>query len=238
MKLPILVYHKVAPIPAGTRYPKNYVTPEQYDTQLAHLRWRGYRTITFADYLAYRRGAARLPPRPIIITFDDGYRSVREIAVPLLRRHAFVATIFLVAGALGKTNAWDPDDVQEPLLDGDEVRALGTEGFEFGSHTLTHARLPTLDSPRALAELTQSRTLLSALLGKPVTILAYPYGACGDETRHLAAEAGYAGAANVRRRMNVNSTDAFELRRSPVTTRTSARQFAWDLVRLHWFYGP
>jgi len=238
MKLPILVYHKIAPIPAGTRYPKNYVTPEQFDTQLAHLRWRGYRAITFADYFAYRRGARRLPSHSIILTFDDGYRSVREIAVPMLRRYGFVATIFPVAGALGKTNAWDADDIQEPLLDADEIRALGDEGFEFGSHTMTHPRLPSLDRGTALAELIQSRERLGALLGKPVTTLCYPYGAYGAETKALAGAAGYEGAAIVRRRMNVNSTDAFELRRIPVTCRTSTSQFAWDLVRLQWFYGP
>src|SRR5207245_4676587 len=97
MKLPILLYHKIDRIPAGARYPRSYVTPERFDAQLAFLRRRGYESVSFVDYLGYRRGAARLPRRPVIITFDDGYRSNRDVALPLLQQHGFRATIFLVA---------------------------------------------------------------------------------------------------------------------------------------------
>ena len=82
MRLPILMYHKVdrLPPPPGARYLRNYVLPEQFDAQLAALRRWGYETISFADWLAYRRGERTLPRRPIILTFDDGYRSTCEIA--------------------------------------------------------------------------------------------------------------------------------------------------------------
>src|SRR5439155_357395 len=73
MRLPILVYHKIDRIPPGSRYPKNYVTPEQFAAQLAFLARHGYTSISFLDYLAYRRGERRLPRRVIILTFDDGY---------------------------------------------------------------------------------------------------------------------------------------------------------------------
>src|SRR5438876_12438051 len=86
VKLPILVYHKIDRIPPGSRYPKNYVTPEQFEAQLVFLARHRYTSVGFADYLAYRRGERLLPPRAIIITFDDGYRSNRTIALPLLRQ--------------------------------------------------------------------------------------------------------------------------------------------------------
>src|SRR5437867_11058911 len=101
MKLPILLYHKIEHVAPGSRYPQNYVTPEQFDAQLAFLRRLGYRSVSFADYVAYRRGNGRLPRRSVIITFDDGYRSNREIALPILHRHGFAATIFLVASQIG-----------------------------------------------------------------------------------------------------------------------------------------
>src|SRR2546422_11280523 len=97
MKLPILLYHKIDRIPPGSRYPKNYVTPEQFEAQLAFLGRHGYTSVSFADYIAYRRGERLLPRRPIILTFDDGYRSNRTIALPLLRQFGFTAMIFLVA---------------------------------------------------------------------------------------------------------------------------------------------
>ena len=237
VKLPILVYHKIDRIPPGSRYPRNYVTPEQFDAQLAFLQRAGYRSVSFADYLAHRDGGAQLPRRPIIITFDDGYRSNRTVAQPILEKHGCTATIFLVAGYVGKTNAWDPDELQEPLLDAGEVRAMQAAGIEFGSHTCTHAPLTRLAPADALAELQSSREQLGALLGRPVTVLGYPYGDSNRETLRLARDAGYQAAVVVRRRMNTHATDLLELRRIPVTCLTSPGRFAWDLFRLRWFYG-
>src|SRR5438552_17761330 len=101
MKLPILLYHKIDRIPAGARYPRSYVAPERFDAQLALLRRCGYESVSFADYLAYRRGAARLPRRPLIIPFDDGYRRHPDVAAPPLPRPGFRATVFLVAERAG-----------------------------------------------------------------------------------------------------------------------------------------
>src|SRR2546428_13966211 len=171
MKLPILVYHKIDRIPPGSRYPKNYVTPEQFAAQLVFLARHRYTSVNFTDYLAYRRRERVLPPRAIIITFDDGYRSNRTIALPLLRQYGFGATIFLVAAYVGKTNRWDADEIQEPLLDAADVRAMQAVGIDFGSHTATHARLATLRPVEALRELRTSRERLGELLGKPVRLL-------------------------------------------------------------------
>src|SRR5207237_239072 len=141
MKLPILVYHKIDRIPPGSRYPRQYVTPEQFATHLAFLARHGYTSIGFPDYLAYRRGERRLPRRAIILTFDDGYRSTRTIALPLLRQYGFTATIFLVAAYVGQTNLWDEAEMQEPLLDAGDIQDMQAKGIEFGSHTATHPAL-------------------------------------------------------------------------------------------------
>src|SRR2546425_12529657 len=116
MRLPILMYHKVDRIPRGARYLRNYVLPEQFAAQLDALARWGHRTISFADWLAYRRGRATLPRRPIILTFDDGYRSNYDIAWPLLQRHGCPATVFLVADPLRQTNPRDPAQIPEPPL--------------------------------------------------------------------------------------------------------------------------
>src|SRR2546426_4843649 len=115
MKLPVLLYHKIDRIPPGARYPRSYVTPERFEAQLAFLRRRGYESISFADYLAYRRGAGRLPRRPVIVTFDDGYRSNRDVALPLLQQYGFRATIFLVAERIGGTTPRGPSRTRSPL---------------------------------------------------------------------------------------------------------------------------
>jgi len=237
VKLPILLYHKIDDIPAGARYPQNYVTPQQFDAQLAFLKRCGYRSISFAHYLAYRQGAARLPRRPVILTFDDGYRSNRDIALPILTRHGFTATIFLVAGRVGKSSGWDSDDVPEPLLDVGAIRAMQARGIEFQSHTTTHPRLTQLPAARARVELCSSRVQLTELLGRPVSVVAYPYGDYNEAVMGLAREAGYQAAAIVRRRINRDSRDLFALHRIPVKYVTSLARFAWDLLRLRWVHA-
>src|SRR3989449_5723950 len=225
MRLPILMYHKIdrLPSPPGARHPRNYVLPEQFAAQLAALRRWGYQTISFGDWLAYRRGAGTLPRRPIILTFDDGYRSTYEIAWPLLRRHGCTATVFLVSDLVGKTNAWDADELQEPLLGPVEIVELRAGGIEFGSHTRTHVALTTVTPHQAKAELGDSRAALERLLGEPVRVLCYPYGKQNPAVRALAREAGYEAAVIARRRLNSTATDPFRLTRLRIDPGTGVR---------------
>ena len=227
-----LAYHKVAPIPDCARHRCNYVTPAQFDRQLRVLRAAGCRSISFAQYLRFRTGGRALPPRSVLITFDDGYRSNLEIAVPILQRHGFTATFFVVAGLLGGTNAWDADEIQEPLLSADEVRRLHDLGFEIGSHTLTHAHLTSLDEPALARELSESKRILEEITTKPVSALAYPWSEHSPRVHHAAQRAGYRAGAILRRRTNFDATPLFEVRRIGVNESTSIARLAWDLARL------
>ena len=229
-----LNYHKVAEIPSGTRYPENYVRPEQFRAQLRLLRAAGYNSITVSQYLAHRRGNAPLPPRPVMLTFDDGYLSNYDLALPMVREHGYSATVFIVSGMLGATNAWDSDEIQEPLLALDHVRELQSQGFEFQSHTRTHPRLTEIPPKDALEELTRSRTELEQALGAPVKAIAYPWGRHDDAVERLAEEAGYEGGFTVRRRVNFDHTPMLALRRIGVSHTTSLSRLGWDLFRLRW----
>ena len=232
--VPMLLYHKVDEIPASTRYPEIYVTPAQFDRQLALLRRLRMNAVTVADYVAYRRGEGTLPPRPVVVTFDDGYRSNYEIALPLLQRHACRATIFIVSGLLGATNRWDPDEPQEPLVDVAEIREMQRAGIDFQSHTRTHARLTAVPPADALDELRDSRAALEQTLGAPVRAVAYPWGDHDATVMRLTEDAGYDAGCIVRRRSNFDHTSMFALRRIGVWHSTPLAQLAWDLVRLRW----
>ena len=227
-----LAYHKVAPIPDQARHRCNYVTPAQFDLQLRGLRAAGYHSISIARYLAYRNVGRPLPPRAVMITFDDGYRSNLEIAVPILRRHGFTATFFVVAGLLGGTNVWDADEIQEPLLTADDVRELDDGGFEIGSHTLTHPHLSSLSDRELAFELTESKRILEDLTSKRVAALAYPWSDHCPRVHRAAEQAGYRAGAILRRRTNFSGTPLFELRRIGVNEGTSIARLAWDLARL------
>jgi peptidoglycan/xylan/chitin deacetylase (PgdA/CDA1 family) len=230
--VPVLVFHKVAPIPPETHFPRNYVRPEQFDALLASLRRGGYESISFAQYMAYRAGTGTLPRKPIIITFDDGYRSNAEIAAPLLKKHGFTATIFVVPSRLGGSNAWDAEEIQEPLMTAEEILALQAQGFEFGSHTLSHVRLTAASDAIAAHELRESRERLEELLRRPVRTICYPWAQHDERVRRLSREAGYDCGVGIRRRLNRDTTDLMALHRIPVTYLDSTWRVRWDLFRL------
>ncbi len=232
--VPELTYHKVAELPSGACVQCNYVRPQAFVRQLRFLRAAGYQSISFAQYLAYRRGEGQLPRRPIVISFDDGYKSNFEVALPILHRFGFTATVFLVAGMLGGTNRWDPDDVQEPLLNQDEVRLMEGAGTEFQSHTHTHQRLTTIPRAQALRELWESRLLLEDVVGAPVSVIAYPWGDHDDAVCQLASDAGYRAGVSMRRRTNFDRTPLFELCRIGIDDQTTLARFAWDRTQLRW----
>lgn len=232
--VPILVFHKIGPVPPDTLFPRNYVGAEQFDALLGSLRRAHFQSINLDQYLAYRRGVGTLPAKPVILTFDDGYRSNAEIAVPIMRKHGFTATIFVVPGRLGQTNDWDAEEVQEPLLSAEDIRNLRAEGFSFGSHTQTHARLTAASPDMALRELRDSREALEQVLGEPVRTVCYPWAQHSADVRQLAQDAGYACGVGIRRRLNRDDTDLMALHRIPVTYLDSTRRVRWDLFRLRY----
>ncbi len=217
MKLTILMYHKVDELAPGTKRPGNYVAPRVFEEQMEALLAWGYRTITVHEWLAHREGrAASLPEKPLIITFDDGYTCFARHAWPVLRRRGMGVIMFVVAGQIGGTNAWDADEPQEPLLGAEQIVALHSEGVAFGSHGMAHQPLARIGPDRAWGELTRSRAVLADLLGSVPEVLAYPYSNQNRAVRELTARAGYRAAVRGKGRMNLRWTSAFGLRRIKV----------------------
>jgi peptidoglycan/xylan/chitin deacetylase (PgdA/CDA1 family) len=228
------MYHRVEEIPSDAMYPTNFVRPAQFKDQLAALRDWGYTSVTVPDWLAYVDRRKPLPPRPVILTFDDGYRSITDHAWPLLRAQGFHALSFLVTGQLGGTNAWDIRERPAPLLSADEVLALRRDGMDFGSHTRTHRPLTRLSPAVVEEELAGSRRDLAALLGDPPMVLAYPFNNQDRSVRRAAKRAGYAAAVRGTGRMNWRVTPPLGLRRIKVDYRMSVRDLRWRLIRERW----
>jgi peptidoglycan/xylan/chitin deacetylase (PgdA/CDA1 family) len=234
MKLTILMYHKVAEPAAGARHLGNYVTPEQFEQQLDALLDWGYQTISFGQWLTYREGTFALPRRPLIVTFDDGYQCFATTAWPALRKRGMGAMMYLVTSQIGGTNAWDADEVQEPLLSGAQILALQSEGVEFGSHSHTHVPLAKVSPAQAREELTQSRAILEQLLGKPATSLSYPFSNQSRDVRALARRAGYRVCVRGKGTMNRRSTDIHGLRRIKFDYRMTLDDVRKVLFRARW----
>jgi peptidoglycan/xylan/chitin deacetylase (PgdA/CDA1 family) len=231
------MYHIVDQIPPGMRHVGNYVLPEQFDAQLTEISRSGYVPITLEDWLDVRAGRRKPPRRPIALTFDDGYRSTHDVAWPLLRRHGMTATVFLVADLLGRTNSFDVNAPQKPLLCVEEIRAMQAAGIEFGSHTCTHASLIDMQPNEAFLELARSRAVLMALLGRPVVTLAYPYNKQNSTVRALAKQAGYQAAVLGRGRANSRWTNPRALMRIAVDAHTTVEELAHRLAKSRWLAG-
>jgi peptidoglycan/xylan/chitin deacetylase (PgdA/CDA1 family) len=226
--IPILMYHEVSQraIPSFHKY---VVTPSALTAQMRWLALAGYQSVGLEAAVGARQ---RLPRRPVIITFDDGYRDCAEYAPPILLRWGFGAMFFLVADLVGRTSRWLRVErgIELPLMDWATARNLEASGFACGSHTLTHPRLAEVSTARCQRELTDSRALLEDHLGHEVRDLAYPFGSVDARVRALAQDAGYRSACSVAIGLSPRGDDPLALRRVPVSGRDSLLDF---IVRLH-----
>ncbi|HET6452437.1 MAG TPA: polysaccharide deacetylase family protein [Spirochaetia bacterium] len=185
--VPILIYHSIRPYETtDTRGARRWIaTPEALDAELAWLRAHDYTSVTFDQLEARLDRDAPLPPRPVIISFDDDWQSQWENAVPLLHHYGFTATFFVWVRAVGRPHHMSWDEIQE----------LDAQGMEIGCHTMTHLYLTRLKSDEQLRqEIVAAKDLIEAHIGHPVTTLAYPFGQYDERVVQVARDAGFTTA--------------------------------------------
>jgi peptidoglycan/xylan/chitin deacetylase (PgdA/CDA1 family) len=192
-----LCYHAVS-----ERWPADFaVTPDELERQLQHVVDRGYRGVTFTEAVS-----SSDPGRVVAITFDDAFRSVLELACPILDRLGLPATMFAPTAFVGTgqpmawpgIDEWPDSPYSSELLplSWEELRELSDAGWEIGSHSHTHPRLTQLDDDELAVELRDSKEECERQLARPCTSIAYPFGDLDERVVGAAARAGYrVGAA-------------------------------------------
>lgn len=183
----ILMYHSVSD--PGTDPHAICIPPDRFEAQVRLLARWGYRGVSMRELLdAHISGTA---DRLVGLTFDDGYADFLTTAVPILDRYGFTATVFVVAGALGGWNDWDPEP-RLALLDADGVRAVAAAGMEVAAHSVSHVHLPPLATEAAAREVADAAAMLEAIPGVEVRGFAFPYGDGDGSTAALVRGSGYA----------------------------------------------
>ena len=200
------MYHRVGPLTASlppiTR--ALTVTSQGFSAEMHWLVRHGFHAVTQLQAFDALEKGQPLPQRPVMITFDDGYRDVLWNAAPTLHRLHLHATAYVITGRISGPDA--------SFLTWSELRKLEAAGVTVGSHTVHHLEIPFLSTSEALAELEQSRKALERHLRHPVQWFAYPSGAEDPRAAQLVRQAGYVLA---------------------VTTRPGARQNAAAPLALH-----
>ena len=185
--VPILIYHSIRPYrPTDTAGVRKYVaTPQTLESELAFLKQNGYTSVSVGDLDRHVTAGAPLPPRPVIITFDDDWETQYTYALPLLKKYGFTATFYVWVVVVGMKNhmTWD------------QVRELDAAGMEIGCHTMTHPYLTRIKDDTALRrEILGAKQRIEQHIGKPVTSFAYPFGQYNEHVVEMVKEAGFTSA--------------------------------------------
>ncbi len=188
--LPILLYHHVGAVPAGSDKLRSDLTvsPAAFEEQVAWLRGQGFHAVTLNEVRRYLKGEVSLPENPVVFTFDDGYDDVFQNAVPVLKKYGYVGSFAVITQFPGIEQGTNRYATWE------QIRASEKLGMEIVSHTQNHFDGTAKDNPPAwkLANFkASSEDLKKNLREEPLPILVYPYGHYDAEYLQLARDAGF-----------------------------------------------
>jgi peptidoglycan/xylan/chitin deacetylase (PgdA/CDA1 family) len=222
----ILCYHRVNDIG------RDYLTVPvlSFGLQMKFLYQEGYRTVSLDSFLA-----GKADEKSVVITFDDGYQDNYEQAYPILREFGFTASIFCVTDCINT----------EGYLTVEDIRRMSADGFEFGSHTVSHPHLSRLNSEEKWFEISNSKKQLENLVQKKVDFFCYPYGEYDQESVQLVQAAGYLGACSNHPGANAKKMNPYLLKRTEIASTDTLHDFekkmagAYDWLHqgLHWVRG-
>jgi peptidoglycan/xylan/chitin deacetylase (PgdA/CDA1 family) len=211
--VPVLMYHVIAPPPAGAPFPGLYVQPQEFAAQMRALKAAGWHAVTLDQLRAYWTRGAKLPAgKPIVITFDNGYHSQYTQALPVLRELDWVADENIQLSGLPPS--------QGGLTSG-EVHALIDAGWELDTQGISHADLITLDRAELHYQIVTARQRLQHQYGVPVNWFCYPSGHYDATVIAAVRAAGFVGSTTVVPGWAAADGDMYRLPRLRVLAGTS-----------------
>lgn len=186
----------------------------EFESHMALLAESDWNVMSMYDFLEKQK-QGKVAARDIVLTFDDGHLSNHALALPVLQKHGFTATFFIIADRIGKPYHMGIKELHE----------LASAGMEIASHGLTHRYLPELSPKEVVRELTESKEIIEKAIGQPVFSFAYPGGHYDDNILKCIKESSYMAAASCIVGWNNSKVDLFMLRRVELRRGTSAADF-------------
>lgn len=218
-RVPVLMYHRVGP--KATDWDSHYsVTAKGFASHVEALAHAGYTACSLDDFRCWLDAEGTLPPKSVLITFDDGFCGVHDFALPVLREHRWPFTVFVVTGKLGKPADWAAGATQDrsrSLMGHAELENVIAGGGTLQSHSASHWDLSTLSDALLAEELRNSRERLHAITRFHPFAIAYPYGRYDARVVDAATKAGYALGFSVTPGFNRPDAPRMALRRLDIT---------------------
>lgn len=220
--MPILCYHQFAPGTSAAR--QLQVSAADFERQMAYLHTEGYQVIPLKKLLSILKGKSAVPPKTVVLTIDDGYRSVYEVAYPILKKYGFSATLFVYTDFVGGAAA----------LSWSQIKLMSESGvIDVESHTKSHSSLSfdiesenlAAHQTRIAMEIDMAAKAIKRHIGQTPTILAYPYGKSSPHVSKYLQQADYQMALTVKRGANPAYADPYLLQRTMIYNHHSLADF-------------
>lgn len=209
-KIPIITYHSIDDSGSVVS-----ISPSVFRRQMKYLSGAGYSTMPLRGLVSEFKNGHNLPEKPVVLTFDDGFKNFYSHAFSVLSEYNFCATVFLVTDFCGRHNDWGgnpPELPRSELLSWSDIKDLNDAGIEFGSHTKTHPDLAKLSRAEAEAEIVASKQTIEDALGRETMTFAYPFGRYNEFVKNIAAS-NFGASCSVRLGKVTTRSDLSSLKR-------------------------
>jgi peptidoglycan/xylan/chitin deacetylase (PgdA/CDA1 family) len=201
------MYHYISDAPNGADRVRRdlSLSGADFELQLRYLANEGYHSVSLQDLVMHIQRGAALPERPIVLTFDDGYKDAYTVAFPLLKKYGFTGTFFVFTKPV--------DEENRDYLSWREIELMSAAGMEFGSHSYSHPDLKGKPVKFTAREIVDSRGQIEAHINRPVRFFCYPSGSYDKKVARAVKDAGYWGAVTIRQGIDHSADNLLELTR-------------------------
>jgi peptidoglycan/xylan/chitin deacetylase (PgdA/CDA1 family) len=223
------MYHSISEHAGKEKHNKWRIKPKDFEKQMNWFYENNWKSFTISEIVKLDN----IPEKSFVITFDDGFEDTYTNAFPILKKYGFKATIYLVPNQ--KINYWEEKNtsVLSNLLNNEQILQMQNSGLiEFGSHTLSHVNLSTINNEQLRIELEKSKEEVEKIIKKECEAFAYPYGKFDEKIVKIVKEVGYKNATVVKRGLFIQDDDIFTIKRIGILGSESFFDFLLKITRI------